>query len=61
MDATARTIQWADNMTIIIGLVISFWFVYFASRAFRDGDTQMVEVAIIGLVADIVLMVLMKR
>lgn len=42
-------------MTIIIDFVIPFCFGFIATRAFRNGDTAMVAVAIIGFIADIAL------
>lgn len=57
MDALARTLQGGDNMRIIIDFVIPFCFGFIASRAFRNGDTAMVTVAIIGLIADIALII----
>ena len=42
-------------MTIIIDFVIPFCFGFIATRAFRNGDTTMVAVAIIGFIADIAL------
>ena len=44
-------------MRIIIDFVIPFCFGFIASRAFRNGDTAMVTVAIIGLIADIALII----
>lgn len=46
-------------MTIIIDFVIPFCFGFIASRAFRNGDMVMVTVAIIGILADIALVILM--
>ena len=44
-------------MRIIIDFVIPFCFGFIASRAFRNGDTAMVTVAIIGLIADLALII----
>ena len=44
-------------MRIIIDFVISFCFGFIASRAFRNGDTAMVTVAIIGFIADLALII----
>lgn len=48
-------------MTIIIDFVIPFCFGFIASRAWRNGDTAIVVMAIIGIIADIALAILMKR
>ena len=50
-----------DNMRIIIDFVIPFCFGFIASRAWRNGDTAIVVMAIIGILADIALAILMKR
>ena len=44
-------------MTIIIDFVIPFCFGFIASRAFRNGDTEMITVAIIGFIADLALII----
>ena len=44
-------------MRIIIDFVIPFCFGFIASRAFRNGDTAMVVVAIIGFIADLALII----
>ena len=46
-------------MRIIIDFIIPFCFGFIASRAWRNGDTAMVTVAIIGFIADIALAILM--
>lgn len=48
-------------MRIITDFVIPFCFGFIASRAQRGGDMAMLIVAIIGILADMALMVLMKR
>lgn len=45
-------------MRIIIDFVIPFCFGFIASRAFRNGDTATVTVAIIGFIADVELIIL---
>ena len=42
-------------MKIITDFVISFCFGFIATRAFRNGDTAIVVVAMIGFIADIAL------
>jgi len=42
-------------MTIIIDFVIPFCFGFIATGAFRNGDTSMFVVAIIGFIADLAL------
>ena len=46
-------------MTIIIDFVIPFCFGFIASRAFWNGYTAIVVMAIIGIIADIALVILM--
>ena len=48
-------------MKIIVDFVIPFCFGFIASRAWRNGDTVTVVMAIIGILADIALTILMKR
>lgn len=48
-------------MTIIIDFIIPFCFGFIASRAQRGGDMAMLIVAIIGILADMALVVLMGR
>lgn len=48
-------------MRIIIDFVIPFCFGFIASRAFRNGDTAMVTVAIIGFIADLALIIPIER
>lgn len=59
MVQTFRTLQGGEYMTIIIDFVIPFCFGFIASRAWQNGDTAMVVVAIIGILADIALVILM--
>ena len=47
-------------MTIIIDFVIPFCFGFIASRAWQNGDTAMVVVAIIGFIADVALVILTR-
>lgn len=47
-------------MTIIIDFVIPFCFGFIASRAWRNGDTAIVVMAIIGFIADIELIILRR-
>ena len=48
-------------MRIIIDFVIPFCFGFIASRSWRNGDTAIVVIAIIGILADIALAILMER
>jgi len=48
-------------MKIIIDFIIPFCFGFITTRAFRNGDTVMAAVAIIGFIADLSLTILPKR
>lgn len=50
-----------EYMTIIIDFVIPFCFGFIATRAFRNGDTSMFVVAIIGFIADLALTIPTRR
>ena len=48
-------------MRIIIDFVIPFCFGFIASRALRNGDTAIVTMAIIGVIADFALIFLRRE